>query len=204
MTGSKKNMVSDKTESNDHYIAGKLLLAMPAMGDFRFEKSVIYMCAHDELGAMGLVINNPLPELDFKDLMDQLKVASGEEFDPKALSTLVMNGGPVEGARGFLLHSSDFELPDTIKVDDDVSVTGTLDALKDVVTGAGPKDKIFILGYAGWSAGQLDEELQRNAWLIVDADPDIVFHGEPEKKWDMAMKKLGIDPAMLSVTGGTA
>lgn len=197
-------MGSNDEESNDAYIAGKLLLAMPAMGDFRFEKSVIYMCAHDELGAMGLVINNPMPELDFKDLMDQLEVTSDIEFDPKSLATPIMNGGPVEGARGFLLHSSDFQLPDTIKVDDGVSVTGTLDALKDVASGQGPKEKIFILGYAGWSAGQLDEELQRNAWLIVDADPDLVFHDNPSEKWDLAMKKLGIDPAMLSSTGGTA
>lgn len=204
MSGSKKNMGSNDEESNDAYIAGKLLLAMPAMGDFRFEKSVIYMCAHDELGAMGLVINNPMPELDFKDLMDQLDVTSDIEFDPKSLATQVMNGGPVEGARGFLLHSSDFQLPDTIKVDDGVSVTGTLDALKDVASGQGPKEKIFILGYAGWSAGQLDEELQRNAWLIVDADPELVFHENPSEKWDLAMKKLGIDPAMLSSTGGTA
>lgn len=192
------------SDNSDSYMVGKLLLAMPAMGDFRFEKSVIYVCAHDDQGAMGLVINNPLPEVDFKDLLDQLKIVSDIEFDPKAVSIPVMNGGPVEGARGFLLHSSDFHVSDTIKVDDNVSVTGTLDALKDVATGHGPKDKLFILGYAGWSAGQLDQELQRNSWLIVDADPELIFNGDADNKWDMAIKKLGIDPSMLSSTGGSA
>lgn len=193
-----------KSDNSDNYMVGKLLLAMPAMGDFRFEKSVIYICAHDEHGAMGLVINNPLPDVDFKDLLDQLKIVSDIEFDPKALHLTVMNGGPVEGARGFLLHSSDFHQDDTIKVDNNVSVTGTLDALKDVAMGNGPEKKLFILGYAGWSAGQLDEELQRNAWLVADADPDLVFALDFNKKWDMALKKLGIDVSMLSATGGTA
>ncbi|MFP4314142.1 MAG: YqgE/AlgH family protein [Alphaproteobacteria bacterium] len=193
-----------KTDKNETYMAGKLLLAMPTMGDFRFEKSVIYICAHDEQGAMGLVINNPLPEIDFKDLLAELKIASNIELDPKAISIPVMNGGPVEGARGFLLHSSDFHVKDTIKVDKEISVTGTLDALKDLATGHGPQDKLFILGYAGWGAGQLDEELQKNAWLVVDADPELVFHSSLEEKWDMALKKLGIDPSMLSATGGSA
>ncbi len=186
------------------YLAGKLLLAMPAMGDPRFHKSVIYLCAHDAQGAMGLVINQLLPDVEFSELLEQLKVVSDITIDRSALSTPVMHGGPVEGARGFLLHSDDFIKPDTIKVDGGISVTGTIDALKDLALGQGPKERLFILGYAGWSAGQLDQELQQNAWLIVDADPELVFHNDVNAKWDLAMKKLGIDPAMLSAIGGRA
>lgn len=199
MTTQKKN-----TKDDDAYMTGKLLLAMPSMGDMRFEKSVIYICAHDEQGAMGLVINNPLADLDFHELLEQLKITSDITVDLKALNIPVMNGGPVEGARGFLLHSNDFDMDDTIKVDQDIHVTGTLDALKEVAKGDGPEEKLFILGYSGWSAGQLDQELQQNAWLIVDADPELVFHNDQSKKWDMAIKKLGIEPSMLSSSGGNA
>lgn len=194
-----------RNKSDDNrYMGGKLLLAMPGMGDFRFEKSVIYICAHDDQGAMGLVINNPAPDLDFHELLTQLNIASDITVDLKALHIPVMKGGPVEGARGFLLHSNDFDMDDTIKVDKDIHVTGTLDALKEVAKGDGPQEKLFILGYSGWSAGQLDQELQQNAWLIVDADPELVFHDDQSKKWDMAVKKLGIEPSMLSTKGGSA
>lgn len=199
MAEQKKNKQPD-----NHYMAGKLLLAMPSMGDMRFEKSVIYICAHDEQGAMGLVINNPVKDIEFHELLDQLKITSDITLDLKATNIPVMNGGPVEGARGFLLHSNDFNVDDTIKVAKDIHVTGTLDALKEVAKGNGPQEKLFILGYSGWSAGQLDQELQQNAWLIVDADPALVFHDDQSGKWDMALKKLGIDPVMLSSTGGRA
>lgn len=195
---------SDHNDKNDSYLAGKLLLAMPSMGDPRFHKSVIYLCAHDAQGAMGLVINHVLADVEFKDLLEQLKLVSDIKIDRGALGTPVMQGGPVEGARGFLLHTSDFAKPDTVKVDGDISVTGTIDALKDVAQGTGPKDHLFILGYAGWSAGQLDQELQQNAWLTVDADPALVFHDDPSVKWEMAMRKLGIDPLMLSAAAGRA
>jgi len=192
------------TQKDESYLAGKLLLAMPGMGDTRFYKSVIYVCAHDDEGAMGLVINHPLESVAFDELLAELKITNDIELDLKALEVPVLRGGPVEGARGFLLHSSDFENPDTVKVDDQIFVTGTLDALKDVARGAGPKRRLFVLGYAGWTAGQLDQELQQNAWLIVDADPDLVFGGEAEDKWERAVKKLGIEPAMLSASGGSA
>ena len=195
----------DKSKSNDEsYLAGKLLLAMPGMGDSRFYKSVIYVCAHDEEGAMGLVINHPLESVAFDELLEELKITADIEVDLNALEVPVMRGGPVEGARGFLLHSSDFSKPDTVKVDDRIYVTGTLDALKDVAQGAGPARRIFILGYAGWTAGQLDQELQQNAWLVVDADPDLVFSEGAEDKWERAVRKLGIEPSMLSAAGGSA
>lgn len=192
-------------KDDDTYFAGKLLVAMPGMEDFRFFKAVIYLCAHDEHGAMGLIINQPLPDLEFADLLGQLKVTDGMVL-PKETDALVhvMHGGPVEGARGFLLHSNDFTKPDTVQVDEQIYVTGTLDALRDVALGEGPKDKLFILGYAGWTAGQLDQELQQNAWLVADADPALVFDADTEKKWERALKTLGIDPLMLSSAGGRA
>lgn len=153
---------------------------------------------------MGLVINHPLESVAFDELLEELKITADIEVDLNALEVPVMRGGPVEGARGFLLHSSDFSKPDTVKVDDRIYVTGTLDALKDVAQGAGPARRIFILGYAGWTAGQLDQELQQNAWLVVDADPDLVFSEGVEDKWERAVKKLGIDPSMLSAAGGSA
>jgi len=186
------------------YLTGKLLLAMPAIGDQRFHRSVIFMAAHDENGAMGLVINSDLPELGFENLLDQLGISSKIEVDLKNLNLPVMSGGPVEKSRGFLLHTTDFHQKETIPVDDDFSITGTIDALTKVAKGNGPDHALFILGYAGWTAGQLEQELQKNAWLVLDSDPALVFHEKTGDKWNMAIDKLGIDPAMLSGEIGRA
>ncbi len=189
----------------DHYLAGKLLLAMPNMVDIRFHKAVIFICAHDENGAMGLVINNIIAGIEFRELLDQLKIESDIKVDLDKLNLPIMRGGPVEAARGFLLHSSDFIRADTMKVGSCYGVTGTVDALKDVVRGTGPKDLLFALGYAGWEAGQLDEEIRQNAWLVVDPDDHIIFKDSPDKKWKNAINKLGIvDPAKLSYLSGRA
>ena len=184
------------------YLAGKLLLAMPMMGDPRFHRAVIFLCAHDEKGAMGLVVNHTLSGVDFSQLLDQLKIISNIQVDLKNLSIPIMSGGPVEGSRGFLLHSSEFRQADTITINPSFSVTGTLDALKAIAKGEGPAHMLFILGYAGWGAGQLEKELQDNSWLVVDPDPDIIFATSPEKKWDVAIQKLGVNPAMLSGVAG--
>lgn len=184
-------------------LAGRLLLAMPAMGDPRFHKAVIYVCAHDENGAMGLVVNQRLPGVDLRQLLLQLDIPPGAAA-PDAAKTPVMSGGPVESARGFVLHSSEFRHPDTIRIDDSFSVTGTIDALKAIASGHGPRDMLFILGYAGWSPGQLDREIQDNAWLIADADPSLVFAADPGEKWDRVIGRLGIDPGMLSGAAGHA
>ena len=192
------------SEKENHYLNGKLLLAMPSIGDPRFNKAVIFLCAHDERGAMGLVINNRLPGLEFTAMLEQIGIISDIKVDLEKLSLPIMGGGPVEGARGFMLHSNEFSDSDTIKVDDHYGVTGTVDALKKVVEGQGPDDMLFILGYAGWEAGQLDAEIQDNAWLVVDADHDLVFNTQPEEKWQLAVQKLGFDPAMLSAQSGRA
>ena len=190
-------------ESEPTYLTGKLLLAMPSIGDPRFRRSVIFMAAHDENGAMGLVINNDLPDMDFSQLLAQLNINSDIELDLGA-NMPVMNGGPVEISRGFLLHSAEFKQDDTISVDDTFSITGTTDALKDVANGKGPEKALFILGYAGWTPGQLEQELQQNSWLVLDPDAALVFHDKNDEKWDMAIAKLGVDPAMLSGDIGRA
>ena len=193
-----------QSKEKEMYLAGKLLLATQEMGDPRFTRAVIFVCAHDENGAMGLVVNHTLPGIEFEQLAAQLKVESNIEVDFSALKLTVMSGGPVEATRGFLLHSGDFKRDETVLIDEDYAITGTVEALKDVAEGHGPDHMLFILGYAGWTAGQLDREIQENAWLVVDPDPSIVFHGQPEEKWKMAIKSLGIDPGMLSSVAGRA
>ncbi len=191
-------------EKNGHYLIGKLLLSMPAMGDPRFHRAVIFVCAHDEKGAMGLVINHALPGLRFKNLLDQLKIVSDIEIGMRHNALPVMCGGPVEGSRGFILHSGEFRQADTIRVADSYGITGTVEALRAVAGGKGPEHVLFILGYAGWGAGQLERELQENTWLVSDPDPEVVFHASPEEKWMRAVRKMGFDPAMLSLQTGRA
>ncbi|MGH1456423.1 MAG: YqgE/AlgH family protein [Alphaproteobacteria bacterium] len=192
------------SKAQNNYFAGKLLLAMPNMGDPRFNRAVIFLCAHDENGAMGLVINHEMPNVAFTDLVPQLKIGSDITVNFDDIKLPVMCGGPVESARGFLLHSTDFKREETMSIDKSYGVTGTLDALKDVAMGAGPEELMFILGYAGWDAGQLDEEIQQNAWLVVDSDHELVFGGDADDKWTRSIAKLGFDPVMLSSAAGSA
>lgn len=185
---------------NENTLAGKLLLAMPSMGDPRFSRAVIFMCAHDEFGAMGIILNHPLEGVALSELFEQLDI----ECVPANDHIQVMSGGPVEKARGFILHSKEFRQEDTVDIDENFAVSGTIDALKAIASGAGPDEMLFALGYAGWSAGQLDEEMHHNAWLVVDPDKAIVFDTEPENRWETAIKKLGIEPGMLSSEAGRA
>lgn len=184
-------------------LTGKLLLATPRMGDPRFERSVIFMCTHDEHGAMGLIINSKIEDVSFCDLLEQLKINDPEK---NPIQLPVMNGGPVETGRGFILHSNELQLPDAIQINTRFHVSGTIDAVKaiahDEETSA--NNLLFILGYAGWSPGQLDSELLQNAWLTADPDYDLVFQSSPDKKWDKAIHRLGIDPFFLSSDAGHA
>jgi putative transcriptional regulator len=198
-------MASQDNHPPDFNLCGKLLLAMPSMGDPRFQRAVILICAHDENGAMGLVINNPLANVSFSHLLQQLGIISDIEVDLSAPQQWpVMNGGPVETSRGFILHSSDFKRTGTVRVDNNFSISGTIDALKECARGRGPKDALFILGYAGWGSGQIEQELQQNAWLMAEPDPAVIFHKAPDVKWGLAVNSLGFDPAMLSLTTGSA
>ncbi len=196
--------IREKNKDYPHSLAGKVLLAMPGMGDTRFDRAVIYICAHDAQGAMGLAVNQTLPDMELQNLLNQIGLESNIRFDLEKISMPVMSGGPVDGSRGFLLHTNNFERAETVKVDEQFSVSGTVDALKDFAKGEGEGEFLFMLGYAGWSAGQLDEEVQQNAWLVCDADPSIVFSDKADEKWVMALNKIGVNPAMLSTQGGRA
>ncbi len=191
-------------QTENGYLNGKLLLAMPSMSDPRFHKSVIFVCAHDENGAMGLVVNQKMQGVAFSKLLEQLGLLSDIDVSKGDINIPVMSGGPVEAQRGFVLHGADFKREETIPVNDDFAVTGTVEALKDIAQGNGPSELLFVLGYAGWSPGQLDDEIQQNAWLMLDADQDIIFGTGPDDKWDVAIKRLGIDPSMLSGEAGRA
>lgn len=185
----------------DSYLTGQLLLAAPSMADPRFARAVILICSHTKEGAMGLVLSHQIAELTLTKILTEMSIPSNE-LAP--LDLPILSGGPLDTGRGFLLHTLDFEEPDTLKVLDHFGVTGTLEALRDVATGKGPQDLLFILGYSGWSAGQLEEELQENAWLVAPADHDLVFSTPTEEKWDRAFARLGVDPLLLSAQGGHA
>ena len=182
------------------FLSGKVLIAMPTMTDPRFFKAVIYMCAHSMEGAMGLVINRSLDSLTFPDLLDQLSIPALETAE----RIVVHFGGPVESGRGFVLHSPDYLQDSSMIVDEQIALTATVDILKAMATGSGPRHSMLALGYAGWGPGQLDNEILRNGWLHVDADEELVFGPDNEHKWENAMAKIGIDPRMLSDEAGHA
>ncbi len=187
-------------DGDDSYLTGHMLIAMPGMQDPRFDKSLIYMCAHSPEGAMGLVVNRALESLTFPDLLEQLEidcVAGDERIN-------VHFGGPVESGRGFVLHSADYVHEATLVVDGEVALTATLDILRAMAAGDGPRQSLLALGYAGWGPGQLDSEIKANGWLHVAADDELVFDDDFDNKWERAMGKLGIDPRMLSDEAGHA
>lgn len=195
-------MASRIKKTDNDYLTGKLLLATPSMGDTRFERAVIYVCSHSENGAMGIVINQYAKGVTFPDLLEQLEITPDDVTN--RISLPVFHGGPLEMARGFILHTEDYHSNDTVTIDEHISLTGTLDMLKDMAVGKGPEHSLFALGYAGWGAGQLDDEMLDNAWMMVDADPDIIFDTRADKKWEKALSKIGIDPMLLSMTAGQA
>jgi putative transcriptional regulator len=191
--------MTDKTSAAG-YLTGQLLIAMPQMSDPRFVRTVIYICAHNADGAMGLVVNRTMPNLKFSELAEQLnlKVASGNK------SIRVHFGGPVETGRGFVLHSADYKQDTTLLINDSVGLTATIDILKSIAEGKGPKNSLLALGYAGWGPGQLDGEIQNNGWLSVPSDEALIFGQDIDSRWEAAMAKLGISAAMLSGDAGHA
>jgi len=191
---------SEETKSEDGYLAGQLLVAMPHMLDERFAKTVIYVCAHTEDGAMGLVVNKVMENIDFPDLLDQLSLSAS----PKGEDIRVHFGGPVESGRGFVLHSSDYVQDATMVIDKEIAMTATTDILRDIAEGEGPRNSLLALGYAGWGPGQLDTEIQANGWLSVPADDKLVFNTDPKSVWQGALSKMGIDVSMLSGDAGHA
>ena len=187
-------------ETAPPWFTGQLLLALPGIGDPRFEHSVIAMISHDESGAMGIGIADPIDGMTVGAVLDQLDIA--HEDDP--LDTPVFLGGPVEQTRGFVLHSTDYVDDATLRVGDTVGLTATIDILKDIAAGSGPRRSILALGYAGWGPGQLDAELQANAWLTVPADEELIFDDALNDKWERSLHKIGVDTAFLTGEAGHA
>jgi len=181
-------------------LAGQLLIAMPAMPDPRFAHAVIYICSHSANGAMGLVINRLFRETDFHALLDQLNIPVASETP----NPPIRFGGPVETGRGFVLHSSDYLREGTTRIDENICLSATIEILQAIAHGGGPERVLMALGYTGWGAGQLDEEIKANGWLTAPADEDLLFDGEIETKWERALAKIGISPLMLSGEAGHA
>lgn len=189
-----------RTTHFDSFLVGQLLVAMPGMRDPRFAKTVVYMCAHSPEGAMGLVVNRALELLTFGDLLEQLGITP----PPAERAINIHFGGPVETGRGFVLHSPDYKQEGTLQVADEVSLTATVDILRAIATGQGPRRHLLALGYAGWGPGQLDGEICANGWLHVAPDEALLFDRNLNSKWERAMTKIGIDPRMLSDAAGHA
>ena len=181
-------------------LTGQLLIAMPAMADARFATSVIFVCAHTEDGAMGIVVNRPLASPSFADLLQQL----GVDPVPPARSIRLCQGGPVDHARGFVLHSADWTGDGSLRVDDATALTASLDILKAIASGGGPQLGVLALGYAGWGPGQLEQEIVQNSWLSAPADAALLFDDQHDTKWRRALAKLKVDPLLLSARSGHA
>ncbi len=190
------------------YLDGQMLIAMPGMLDERFHRSVIYVCAHSAEGAMGIVVNRPAADLNMPDLLVQLDIipdADRIQLPQRVGRMQVLMGGPVETSRGFVLHSPDFFIDQsTLPIDDGICLTATVEILRAIADGQGPENAVLALGYAGWSAGQLESEIQANGWLNCPADPELVFHTSAESRYERALAKIGIDPGLLSSVAGHA
>ncbi|MBD2747149.1 YqgE/AlgH family protein [Microvirga sp. BT688] len=190
------------------YLDGQLLVAMPGMMDERFARAVVFICAHSSEGAMGIILNRPAANVTMPDLLVQLEIVPEVERIrlPQKVGTMqVLMGGPVETSRGFVLHSPDFHLAQsTLPIDDGICLTATIDILRAIAAGRGPENAVLALGYAGWGAGQLEMELQANGWLNTPADAEIVFNTAADVRYEMALRRIGIEPAMLSMEAGHA
>lgn len=197
-----------RTKHSSSHLKGQLLIAMPLMSDRRFARSVIYLCAHSEEGAMGLIINHRADNINFTELLERLGITPSPEIDdtaPDFLDRQIYAGGPVETGRGFVLHSSDYHAPEaTLPIDRNVSLTASIDILKAIAQGKGPAHSILALGYAGWSPGQLESEIQANGWLHCAADQALIFDPDLDSKYERALAKIGIDPSYLVNDAGHA
>jgi putative transcriptional regulator len=190
------------------YLDGQMLIAMPAMLDERFSRSLIYICAHTTEGAMGIVVNHPAPNINFSDLLVKLDVIPRAEviqLPSRAGVVQVMRGGPVDTERGFVLHSADFFIENsTLPIAEGICLTATIDILRAIARGDGPASAILALGYAGWAPGQLENEIQGNGWLHCAPDPELIFGADSDGKYERVLKKIGIELGMLSNEAGHA
>ena len=187
-------------DDKENDLTGQMLIAMPTMADPRFARTLVYLCAHNSDGAMGIVVNRAVEEISFAEMLEQLEIS---QLTPPE-DILVQYGGPVETQRGFVLHSAEYIKEGTMQVTDEVALSATLQVLRDIAGRQGPKHKLLALGYAGWGPGQLDSEIHENAWLTVEPDEELLFGTALDQKWAKAIRKLGVDPAMLTGAAGHA
>ena len=195
-------MGTSRAKTIPGYLTGQLLVAMPGMTDPRFERAVIYMCVHSmDEGAMGLIVNKPLPDVRFDDILQNLKI---KPVSNDCARIQVHRGGPVQTQLGFILHSGDYRKAGTLVVDSEICLSTTTDILRAIADGTGPNRNLMALGYAGWDSRQLDDEIKRNAWLNVPADMDLLFSRDYDAKWSRALAKIGIAAHQLSSEAGHA
>lgn len=183
------------------FLTGKLLVAMPHLQDSSFVNSVIYVCGHDDTGAMGLLINKRIDTISFQDLLKQLDISSINET---IIEIPVHYGGPAEIGRGFVLHSNDYFNESTVRINDDFSLTATMDILAAISMNEGPNDSFLALGYTGWKEGELELEIQENEWIIVESTVELIYNDHIEIKWKQALASIGVDPAIFSIYSGNA
>jgi putative transcriptional regulator len=195
-------------DADSSYLDGQFLVAMPGMTDERFSRAVIYICAHSTEGAMGIVLNRPAANVNLPDLLVQLEIIPEPErirLPQRVGQMQVLMGGPIETTRGFVLHSPDFHIAQsTLPIDDSVCLTATVDILRAIARGEGPANAVLALGYAGWGAGQLELEMQSNGWLNCPADAELIFNASVDARYELALRRIGIEPAMLSMQAGHA
>jgi putative transcriptional regulator len=183
------------------FLHGKLIMAMPGMPDSRFEQSVILMCSHSAEGALGLIVNKPIPALPFRELMLKMDIPVTEACPRQP----VLYGGPVETDRGYVLHGTEpNQRPATLAVTPEIGLTPTVDILRAIAEGRGPERWLMALGYAGWGPGQIENEIAANGWIHCDADPGLVFDAAMDAKWRLAFGKLGAGLSGLSSEAGRA
>jgi putative transcriptional regulator len=204
--GRRRKLQHAMTDAN--YLDGQMLIAMPGIGDPRFDRTVIFLCVHSPDGAMGLVVNREADQLSFPELLQKLDLLPQDQrikLPPQVRAMKVQIGGPVESGRGFVLHTSDYHAEDsTLPIDDGLGLTATLDVLRAIAAGEGPRQALLALGYTGWGPGQLEQEIQHNGWLHCETDETLLFDTDLDAKYEFALRKLGIDPSMLSSESGHA
>lgn len=202
------NYSNDSSNFQSRFLTGMFLVAMPGMMDQRFDRAVIYLCAHSDDGAMGIIVNKPAEDIVFPELLQQLEIIPEKpsiSLPSQAGNMKVLRGGPVETSRGFVLHSVPVEpIEGSVTAGDEIRLSATIDILKAIARGQGPDEAIFALGYAGWASGQLESEIQDNGWMICPMNRKILFDQEFDTKYLRALGSLGIDPAMLSPLAGHA
>ena len=202
------NYSNDSSNFQSRFLTGMFLVAMPGMMDQRFDRAVIYLCAHSDDGAMGIIVNKPAEDIVFPELLQQLEIIPEKpsiSLPSQAGNMKVLRGGPVETSRGFVLHSVPVEpIEGSVTAGDEIRLSATIDILKAIALDQGPDEAIFALGYAGWASGQLESEIQDNGWMICPLDRKILFDQEFDSKYVRALGSLGIDPAMLSPLAGHA